>query len=319
MLKTDSPPGVRTLVLLLGLLLGLGSSLACGPGRPSAPAGTGGMAAPSATGGRAGGGPGGSPDSMNGAGGRTGSGGSSGAGGAAAMASVVELQYGGSISVERALSSAGTGEVERLEISAPILPRVLVLYQGERDNFPGDAEGQAKLAHDSSLTFDVLLKECPAKYPQIVTPGPGDPPTTPEQNASNLEAIATCAYEQYTAKPYWIPALIDKVEICATELGADWHLPTEPEIESLGGSNGAEIAKALTTPNSSRYFGNFYFGLSVWTRGTNGTLRIGDLSPAASQRVVDSPVPATSKVHYEGGVGLRCIRRVVVDHDPVAP
>lgn len=263
------------------------------------------MAAPPSTGSRSGSGPGGSPVATNG------SGGSSGPGGATAPAGAAALQYSGSISVERASLSAGTDEVEHLEISAPILPRVLVLYQGEGARFPDDAAGQAKLAHDSSLTFDVLLKECPAKYPEIVVPGPGDPPTTPEENASNLEAIANCAYEQYTAKPYWIPALVDKVDICAAELGTDWHLPTEPEIESLGDSSGAEIAKALATPNSGRYFGNFYFGLSVWTRGTNGTLRIGDLSPAASQRVVDSPVPATSKVHYEGGVGLRCIRRVV--------
>src|SRR4051794_33335362 len=185
--------GSRSRFWALVLLWGLGPSLACSGSRPAGVVGTGGTAAAASSGGRSGGGPAGSPVPMEG------SGGSQGAGGGAAVAGAAELQYSGSISVERASPTAGTGGIEHLEISAPILPRVLVLYQGEGDRFPGDAAGQAQLAHDASLTFDVLLKECPAKYPDIVTPGPGDPPTTSEQNASNLEAIATCAYEQYTA------------------------------------------------------------------------------------------------------------------------
>ena len=208
---------------------------------------------------------------------------------------------------------AASGTMEHVEVSAPILPRVLVLYTAEGAKFPTTAKEQAALAHDSSLTFDFLLKECPAKYPAIVVPGPGDPPTTSEQNASNFEAIATCAYQQYTSKPYWIPALVDKVDICAAELGTEWHLPGEDEVNGFGESDIAEIAKALATPNSNNLFGNFYFGLSVWVRGNDGSLRIGNLSPGVSVRVTASPVPATSTVHYEGGVALRCIRRTVVD------
>jgi hypothetical protein len=73
------------------------------------------------------------------------------------------------------------------------------------------------------------------------------------------------------------------------------------------------IANALATPNSKNFFGNFYFGLSVWVRATDGSLRIGNLSPGVSVRVTDSPVAATSTVHYEGGVALRCIRRTTVN------
>lgn len=203
--------------------------------------------------------------------------------------------------------------LERLEVSAPILPKVLVLYQQEGDRFPATQTAQATLAHDSALRYDMLLKECPAKYPGIVTPGPTDPPTTPKQNATNLELIATCSYAEYTAKPYWIPALVDKVDICGAELGADWHLPTEDEVNGLGASDRQELAGALATPNASGFFGNFYFSLSVWVRGSDGSLRMGTLAPGATAPVSDLPVPATSKLHYEGGLALRCIRRTPID------
>jgi hypothetical protein len=159
------------------------------------------------------------------------------------------------------------------------LPNVLVLYAAEGDKFPTSAQAQAALAHDAALTYEFLLRTCPAKYPQIVIPGPGAPRTTPAQNAANFEAIANCAYAEYTAKPYWIPALVDKVDICGNELGPDWHLPTEDEVNDLSESQRRSIAGALATPNASSYFGHFYFSLQIWVRGTNGSLRQGDLSP----------------------------------------
>jgi len=211
---------------------------------------------------------------------------------------------------------ATDAKLERVEISAPILPRVLVLYAKEGDKFPATPEAEAALAHEASLTYDFLLRECPAKYPGIVIPGPGEPPTTPAQNAANFEAIATCSYQEYTAKPYWVPALVDKVDICGNELGAGWHLPTEVEVNGLDAADRTEVTKALSTPNASGFFGNFYFSLQVWVRGTNGDLRVGDLSPGATSRVADLPVPSSNKTHYEGGLALRCIRRTPVVAPP---
>jgi len=202
--------------------------------------------------------------------------------------------------------------LERVEVSAPILPRVLVLYAAEGPKFPATAEEQIALAHQAALTYEFLLQECPAKYPGIVVPGPGDPPTTPAQNAANFEAIATCSYQEYTAKPYWVPALVDQVDICGNELGSGWHLPTEDEVNGFDLADRQQVANALATPNASGFFGNFYFGTSVWVRGKAGGLRVGDLSPAATTRVTDLPVPSTSTTHYEGGVALRCIRRTSV-------
>lgn len=207
-------------------------------------------------------------------------------------------------------------QLERVEVSAPILPNVLVLYAAEGDKFPGTAEAQATLAHQAALTYDFLLRVCPAKYPSIVIPGPGEPPTTPEQNAANFEAIATCSYNEYTAKPYWVPALVDAVDICSAELGAGWHLPTEAEVNGLDEVDRREITGALATPNASGFFGNFYFGLQIWVRADGGGLRVGNLAPGATTRVTDLPVPSTSKSHYEGGLALRCIRRTPVADAP---
>jgi hypothetical protein len=207
---------------------------------------------------------------------------------------------------------ATEAELERVEVSAPILPRVLVLYAAEGDKFPATGEAQATLAHQAALTYEFLLQECPAKYPAIVVPGPGEPATTPAQNAANFEAIATCSYQEYTAKPYWVPALVDKVDICGNELGTGWHLPTEDEVNGFDASDRQQVATALATPNASGFFGNFYFSTSVWVRGKDGGLVVGDLSPAATTRISPLPVPSTSTTHYEGGIALRCIRRTAV-------
>lgn len=216
-----------------------------------------------------------------------------------------------SVAIAPRLRASGA-VVEQIEISAPILPRVSVLYPAEGANFPTTPAALATLAHDAALTFDFLLGVCPANHPNIVVPGPNDPPTTPAQNASNFEALATCAYNDYVSKPYWIPALVDQVDICATELGAAFHLITEADVNSLTEADAQVLADALSTPNSGGFFGNFYFSLHVWVRGTDGTLKRGDLSPGASPRVTALPIAATSTTHYESDLGLRCIRSTVV-------
>jgi hypothetical protein len=202
--------------------------------------------------------------------------------------------------------------VEHVEVSAPILPRVSILYEHEGQNFPSAPADITALAHDAALTYDFLLGACPAKYPAIVVVGPKDPPTTPDQNATNFEQLAQCAYNEYVSKPYWIPALVDQVDICGTELGASWHLITEADIASITDADAQILASALATPNAQSFFGNLFFSLHVWVRGTDGTLKVGDLTPGASQRMSDSPVSASSTQHYESDLSLRCIRRTVI-------
>jgi hypothetical protein len=207
----------------------------------------------------------------------------------------------------------GAGYTEQVEISAPILPRVSVLYLAEGANFPTTSASTAILAHEAALTFDFLLGACAGNHPEIVTPGPGDPPTTSEQNAANYDAIATCAYQDFVSKPYWIPALVDQVDICATELGPTWRLISEDDLATFTDADSQQVTGALSTPASSSSFGNFYFSLTVWVRGSDGSLRKGDLSPGVATRVTDLQVERTSTTHYEAGLSLRCIRRTPVD------
>jgi hypothetical protein len=208
--------------------------------------------------------------------------------------------------------------LEQVEISAPILPRVLVLYEREGSNFPTTQAELEAHAHASALTYDFLLHDCKATYPLIVIPGPGEPPTSDAQNATNFEQVAQCSYEKYTAKPYWIPALVDAVDICGQELGSSWRLPNEDDVVSLSPGDRAQLAAALSTPHAGSSWATFYFSLRVWVRGSDGSLGIADLSPTAAPTI---PLPAgvDPTVHYEAGVALRCIRRTeVTGTDPGA-
>ena len=206
--------------------------------------------------------------------------------------------------------AAATG-TELVEVSAPILPRVSVLYASEGNNFPTNPTDIAALAHTAALTFDFLMAACSMNHSGIVIPGPNDPPTTPAQNATNLETVANCAYTDFVSKPYWIPALVDQVDICGTELGSTWHLISEADVNDVTDADAQAMATALSTPNSTSFFGNFYFSLHVWVRASDGSLARGDLSPGVSARVAGLSIqnPTT---HYESDMALRCIRRTPV-------
>lgn len=209
-------------------------------------------------------------------------------------------------------AARATGTMQYVEVSAPILPRVSVLYPAEGSQFPTASGDIAALAHDAALTFDYLLTACAMNHTGIVIPGPGDPPTTPAQNASNFETIANCAYTDFVSKPYWIPALVDQVDLCGTELGADWHLLSEADVNGFTSADEQMMADALSTPNAGSFFGNFYFSLHVWVRAADGSLQRGDLSPGATSRLSTLPVPMSSTTHYESDMSLRCIRRTTV-------
>lgn len=209
---------------------------------------------------------------------------------------------------------AAAAGAEVVEVSAPILPRVSVLYPAEGNNFPASTADRATLAHDAALTFDFLMAACSMNHSGIVIPGPTDPPNTPAQNATNLETVANCAYTDFVSKPYWIPALVDQVDICGTELGSSWHLITEADVNDVTDADAQAMATALSTPNSTTFFGNFYFSLHVWVRATDGSLARADLSPGVTARMSTLPVSASSTTHYESDMALRCIRRT-----PVAP
>lgn len=226
---------------------------------------------------------------------------------------ITGLQYNGSAGFVRKAKS-GTFAEEFVEISASILPKVLVLYKQEGANFPKTLQGMQKLAHDAALTFDFLLAACKPKYSGItLQPADATKPLTKDQMWANFNLVAQCSYEQYTAKPYWIPKLVDQVDICQTELGHGWRLLAEADIVGFTPAEITTVADALTSKGER--WGGFYFSLAVYLRGLDGILKLGQIKVGG----VINPIPANScgggcngedvwLHHLEGGFVLRCIR-----------
>jgi hypothetical protein len=216
-------------------------------------------------------------------------------------------------------SSAHAGPAtggEQIEISSPIFPRVLVLYASEGIHFPATLDGEIALAHDASLTFDSLLTSCAATHPAITLASVAHTPTSAEL-ATNYNEVAECAYTTYTVKPYWIPRLVDDVDICGTELGAGWRLPTEADVAGMTEESFTFIADTLTSTADAKsgasFWGTFYFSVSIFVRAGDGSIQKADLSPGQSTRIVPLSVSGDAlKSHYEGGVSLRCIRRTTI-------
>ena len=266
---------------LLGPTLILGATLACDP--PAVlPPGTG-----------IGGGAAGHP--MGGAGATGGSGGSEPA----------AFQYDGSVAFAPSIIVIP----QRVEISAPILPRLLVIYT----TFPADLDGEKKMAHDAALLFDWLLPQCAPLYPKITLAPSDGTPLTPSQLAVNYDQVGLCAYQQYTSKPYWIPKLIDDVDICGTEMGSGWRLITEADIASLTEDDFQRLADTWSLDGADHTGLGFFFGsLAIWVRANDGTIQAGTLQPGVTGNRV-TPLQFQNQFgatdHYEGNLGLRCIRR----------
>lgn len=210
------------------------------------------------------------------------------------------LQYSGSVSLVHP-KPGSPSQQQRLSVSAPIHPSIFKLYPGEGPNYPTTLSGQQQLAKDSSLTFCFLLGTCPANFPQIKT----TEPLSPAQLATNYSAIADCAYTQYGGKPYWIPQLIQDVEICTLVYGAGWHVPTEQMLNEITEADYTVIQNKLATLGN----GNTYFNLHVWARDKSGAIAAGDMTPGVSPRVKPLTVSGSQlKIHYESDLGLRCVR-----------
>jgi hypothetical protein len=189
-----------------------------------------------------------------------------------------------------------------VDVSAPIFPKVLELYQGQGEAYPTTAEGQAQLVHDSAIGFAQLLAECAPDNPDITPWVPGDPPLTAAQAYANYRAVEDCAYERYTVKPYWIPQLVQDVDVCTLTLGARWRTPTVAELAALGTEARQALADSVDFGSSD---GAFYWS-QVYARNADGVVQSVDLSPAA---VGADPVAlgGDPRVHFEGTVIVRCL------------
>ena len=193
-------------------------------------------------------------------------------------------------------------------LSAPVLPQVLILYTGEGVAYPTSQADAEALADASALAFQDLLSACAALEPlyDLI-----EEPSSAADFAHNYGEIARCAYEQYTSKPYWIPALVDEVDICGRTLGPEWQLLSEADVEAFTEPELEIIRDTLASVDGTSDFGDFYFGLRVWVRDVDGQLAQADLTPGLEgPRVTPLPVSPESPswyAHLESGLSLRCV------------
>ena len=224
---------------------------------------------------------------------------------------------GGADGEDGGKSGVGKGG-ERWELSAPIFPKVLDLYAHEGAAFPTTLADEQSLASGAALDFDALLTECAQHYPGIRVWVTGTPELTRDELETNYDLVAQCAYDRYTAKPYWIPQLVDDVDLCASKLGSDWHLVSESDLASLDETAYNLFAVTLASAQGrSSSMGSLYFLLAVYLRANDGTLKLGNLNPGVASRVIDLPVSGdATRVHLEdsvfGTVVVRCLRHSTV-------
>ncbi|MBI4512109.1 MAG: hypothetical protein HY698_20925 [Deltaproteobacteria bacterium] len=218
---------------------------------------------------------------------------------------VRELGEDGSITVRRARPKefgASTG-AEMVRISAPVIPQVSVLYQSEGAEYPATMEGEIALAKASALTFERLLEECRNDYPGIVIPGAE--PLSDEQRNQNYALVDQCALARLGTNPYWMPLLVDRVDICGITLGRGWRLLHESDMASFREEDLQGFVDALDgipTPAPG-----YFFSTDTYARAADGSLGQAPLYPG-STRVHPLPILEDErKLRFDGGLHLRCI------------
>lgn len=200
----------------------------------------------------------------------------------------------GSVSVE----SGGT----QYDLSLAILPRTFSkggLYEYEGSNYPTTTAAREAVVDSVAYTYPQLAKECAALHPEIVLPKEGDSAATIEKA---LEAVASCAYNDFGIKPYWIPRLIADVDICARKLGSGYRVPTVADFKTFTPAERTAIAASTAIA--------LYNGLVIYLRAEDGSIVLGDLGSGAIRKLTDTTAYYMGDAyHYEGGASLRCIRR----------
>ena len=209
----------------------------------------------------------------------------------------------------------GGGMKARAEISAPILPDADVWQHKGGTGYPGSTADALSLVTSTTYTYEALLAACKSKYPTIVVPAPGQS-LTAAQLTNNYDQVSRCAYVEYGAKPYWMPQILNDVDVCVAKLGDEWHLLTEAEVAGFSETDFMLMQTTMALPRGTDTFPrDFYFSLDVYVRGTDGSLKHGDLNPGANH-VGGLPIaPTEMKDLYIGNgrpIGVRCARTVLL-------
>ncbi len=257
------------------------------------------------------------------------SGGGSSTSGGVNAAGLTIMRLDGSMYISRSAALAlleDDSDIIGVELSGPLMPKVLYLYANEGQQYPSNEAGQLEVAENGFLTFPELREECNnlAQYAVKVISaeeaaelGEG---LTDEMQLASYGAIAQCAYEQKTSKPYTIPQLHEDVDVCAAVLGDEWRTPTEEDVTSI--LTGADFLKfqeimesAITAGTSTNgSWAHFYFSLATIIRGEDGMAKVASLRSDADPRVAE--ITVDKKLHLEGftmggqstTVTPRCIR-----------
>lgn len=217
------------------------------------------------------------------------------------------LQYQGSIVVH-------PGDDQRIELSAPLFPDATVFehFQNEKAYPALTPAERVALVTDDVKTYEALLGLCAPTHPAITVQAPGAAALTADEIAANYDAVGLCAYEEYGAKPYWVPQHVSDVDICGIALGAGFRLPTEADVDAMTESDFAFFQSTLTLqPGADQFPTYFYYTLDLYVRGADGTIKLGNLAPQTDHV---GPLPVTgSALHalYVGDerqIGVRCVR-----------
>jgi hypothetical protein len=208
--------------------------------------------------------------------------------------------------------SSGMARADLVEVSAPILPLRMIANLNSGTNFPSTPECERALVVAASKTYAALLPEA-AAGDNTLTLLPDGGSLTPQQLQANYSGTALYAYNHYDSKPYWIPRLVDDVDVCGLHLGSDWHLPTQDEVESFTQADLTFLRDTVAGADvNGTQFGSFFFSLHMFVRARDGTLQVGNLTPGAVTRVFPISYPAGTGALVELqsplNVGLRCIR-----------
>ena len=234
--------------------------------------------------------------------------------------SIVEgMNYDGSVTIVSNAGFKATGLQKNasstfsvVQISSPIGPSVGVLYNFENANFPKTLNDEIAVADKASYPYPKLLDLCVTNYPQDyskITADKDGVELTNDQLLTNFSEVARCSYEKYMSKPYWIPQLVNDVDICGRQLGVDWRLITEDDVNQLT-QDDLQFLNDTLSGAGGNFWASFYINMKMYIRGKDGVLKLADLSDPASGAVVSElPIkPDQWKTHLEGGRTLRCIK-----------
>ena len=194
-------------------------------------------------------------------------------------------------------------------VSAPLFPRYMLLYgiEGEKDYPATPEETLAWVERENPvMSFSEMMAFCleHEPYGSMITLPPAEGELSDEALEANYIAISSCAYDVdlgFRSKPYWIPRLLEEVDICEHELGSGWSLPTEEFVLAQEPSFFEEYAAINGADHNPENQASLYFSLSVYVTGTDGSLKVATLEPGDPEpsRVRSLPDDLDRTLHVE--------------------